>query len=530
MQYDTILLDELSPDSSDFEHDGLVSARNALPVQSGWREIKGRSQLDSKGLNVGEIPICGYCASGVGYIGSSNHLWSVESDVMIDRSRGGVAYATVGDWNFTTFGPATIAAPDLTTIPLQFRSSGGVNFADLVTSVDRPAPRLVGVVRSVVVGANMTGGGAGVYAGAADGQQFAWSARNNAADWLVNGTNGAGFGFLKDSEGDITGLVCFAAYAIVFKAFGVFRLDYTGDSNGFRPDEIGSGGLGLSSITWARGAVKAGSEVFYFANAGPCVVYNGETCQLLGGSKVRRYLIDLLSDYGADPGTPIQGTYDPWLACVVWVVRPMGFDTNTRVLIVCEVKHGSFDAYTVRFSPNEGRWSTISPQNLVRGLYCSQGSGVAGRPLYPLQSLRMVEGQAFGAAVMKLSNFSIPLSPLPLTMRTKLWQARNAGEAPRRATLMGVRPMWRFNGTKPFVTIRVWASDDSTFDADDPTVWKATLLWTAVDDNGFFTNASLPVTAVYFQFEIQIDSPSSDFTLQELRALEVQYEVGTEEF
>jgi hypothetical protein len=469
----------------------------------------------------------------VGYIGSSNHLWSVEGDVIIDRSKGGVAYATVGDWNFTTFGTATIAAPDLSTIPLQFRAAGGGNFADLVTSVDRPTPRLVGVVRSVVLGANMTAGGAGIYAGAADAQKFGWSARNNAADWQVSGTNGAGFAFLRDSEGDITGLICFSSYAIVFKSYGVFRLDYTGDSNGFQADEIGSGGLGLASITWARGAVKAGSEVFYFANAGPCVVYNGETCQLLGGSKVRRYLIDLLSDYGADPATPIQATYDPWLACVVWTIRPIGFDPTVRILVVCEVKHGSFDAYTVRFSPNEGRWATISPQELVRGLYTIQGAGAAGgRPTYPLQSLRMVEVTAFASPpVMSVSNYSNANSPLPLSLRTKIWQARGAGEPLRRTTLHGVKPVWRFDGpNKPFVTIRVWASNDSTFDADDSTVWKTSLLWTAVDDNGFFKNADLPITAAFFQFEIQIDSPGVTYTLRELRALEIQFELGTEEF
>ena len=258
--------------------------------------------------------------------------------------------APSASWGFTKFGTTVIAAP--AGGATQKRVGAAATFSDLMTSVDRPRASLVGVVRSVVLGARLEAAGAGVYAGTADTQQFCWSARNDATNWQVDGLNGAGFGYLKAPDGDINGLVCFSAFALAFKSFAVYRLDYTGDSNGFQPSEIGNGGLGIANPIWGGSAVKAGGDVFYFSDLGPCVVYNGETCQLLGGSKIRRYLSDMLSDYGALAGTLIEGTYDPYLGLVAWTIQPhKNADSGERILVVTEIKHGSYDAYTVRFSP-----------------------------------------------------------------------------------------------------------------------------------------------------------------------------------
>jgi hypothetical protein len=324
MQYDTIILDELSPDSSDYEHDGLEQATNAIPVQSSWREIKGRRVLAVTPAIPADVPLASFSSYGdpatvVGYIGSVFQIYGFHPTTFFSGySKGGGPYPASLRWNFTKFGNTVIAASSNGAIPLQGRVGAAATFVDIATSVDRPTPQQVGVVRSVVVGSNLLGGAAaaGVYAGVTDPQQFCWCARNNVADWQVNNTNGAGFGYLKGPGGPINALVCYQSYALAFQAYSVNRLDYTGDSNGFQPSEIASGGLGIPTIrSGGRGAVKAGGDVFYLRRSS--VPASSTTARPASSSAARRsgsYLSDMLSDYGASTRTqPIEGTYDPYL-------------------------------------------------------------------------------------------------------------------------------------------------------------------------------------------------------------------------
>lgn len=525
MNYDTIILDELSPDSSDYEHDGLARASNAIPVQSAWREIKGRAAGPTQSLAGADRPLTSFASGATSYLGTKQRLFSFDSVSWADLSKGGAAYAPNVSWSFAQFGSSVIAAPGQTgNVPMQVRNGGAGLFGDLVTSVDRPVPVHLGVVRSVLLGAFLQGGAAaaGFYAGTTDPQQFAWSARGNAADWQVNGTNGAGFGFLK-SDGWINGLITSQSYALVFQQYAVTRLDYTGDSNGFQPSGIGYGGLGIPSVAWAKSAVKAGNDVFYFSGLGPCVVYNGETCQLVGGSKTRRYLSDMLSDYGADPSTPIEGTYDPFLGLVIWTIKPSSSVTagnDIRILVVTEIKHGSFDAYTARFSPQEGRWATIEP-GLVTTNVCMDQSI---RSAFPLARLRMFEYLS-GSNLVQVSGFTDTQSSLPITLVSKIWHPVTNTDPNRQSVLHGVRPVWGIdpNGDPvPVVTVQVECCNDPLMLAGVTTM---TLDLSIHDTNHFLSKASLPIVAGYFRFTVTIPSMAAA-TLREFHGLELAFELG----
>lgn len=530
MQFDTIILDELSPDSSDYEHDGLALAQNAIPVQSAWREIKGKAQAFRGSVIVGTDRPRGAASDTDGntsYVGTDTRLYSFDSGGFHDRSKGGVAYAAGGAWNFTKFGSAMIAASDNPAVPLQARIGSAATFVDLVTSVDRPTPQLLGVVRSVVVGANTNNGGAGVYAASGDGQQFVWSARNDATNWQVDGLNGAGFGYLKDSEGVITSLVTFASYALAFKQFGVYRLDYTGDSNGFQPSEIGAGGLGIPQMAWGQSAVKAGGDTFYFGGVGPCVVYNGETCQILGGSKVRRYLSDFLSDYGADPFSPITGAYDPWLGAVIWSIVPQKFAGSlARILVITEIKHGSYDAYTVRFSPQEGRWATIEPGGQITHLTQILGNSIY--PPSPLANMRLFGYQA--PDTLRVDGFTDTTTSLPITLISKIWHPLASSGAPpgsRQAKLYGVRPIWGIDlhgDALPLVTVVVEWTNDPLFKAG---VSSLILDMANHNDDWFLSKANMPLVAGFFRFTVGIPSMASAH-LREFHALELAFQPSTE--
>jgi hypothetical protein len=521
MQFDTIILDELSPDSSDYEHDGLEQATNAIPVQSAWREIKGRVVQSNQDIGA-DLPLRSFGDGATIYFATSGRLYTVEPNldwVWTDRSKGGVSYGVVSSWNFTKFGTTVIAAPAAGVT--QKRIGAAAAFSDLMTSVDRPRPSLVGVVRSVVLGARLEAAGTGFYAGTADLQQFCWSARNDATNWQVDGLNGAGFGFLKAADGDINAMVCFNSFALIFKSFGVYRLDYTGDANGFVPAEIGNGGLGMANPEWGPSAVKAGGDVFYLSDLGPCVVYNGETCQLLGGSKVRRYFSDMLSDYGALTGSVVEGTYDPYLGLVVWTIKPhKNADTNERILVVTEIKHGSYDAYTVRFSPQEGRWATIEPGFVTTNICHNSDVGLASFPLD-----RMVMFEYVAPSTMKAVNFQDASTSLPITLVSKIWHPVPANGAPpgsRQALLHGVRPIWGVDlngGALPEVTVLVDWSNDPLMKSG---VASLTLSMSTHDDDWFLSKANMPVVAGYFRFTVTIPSMGNAH-LREFHALELAF-------
>lgn len=540
MQFDTIILDELTPDSSDYEHDGLAQAVNAVPVQSAWREIKGRNLLAVSLLDVGEKPLTAFSSyqapagSGdpIGYAATNTRLWGYSNNppfgpgAFTDMSKGGVRYASTPSWAFTKFGGSVIAASAAFGVPLQVRQPLALGFTDLVTSVDRPAPTILGVVRSVVVGANLVNGGAGVYAGVIDPQEFVWSARNDATNWQVDGLNGAGFGYLKGPAGPINGLATFQSYALAFQAFAVVRLDYTGDSNGFQPSEIGAGGLGIPTRAWGSSAVKAGGDTFYFGGVGPCVVYNGETCQILGGSKVRRYLSDMMSDYGADSSTSIQGSYDPWLGAVIWTIKPKKSGAgDVRILVVTEIKHGSYDAYTVRFSPEEGRWATIEPGLSTYGLFHDLSGASA---VTPLSNLYMVEYD-FGSNTMRMGCFN-GASSLPITLVSKIWHPLAANGAPigsRQALLQGVRPVWGVdtNGDPvPNVSILIEWSNDPLMNKGVATL---TVDMTTPNDDWFLVKANMPLVAGFFRFTVTIPSMTNAH-LREFHGLELAFTPSAE--
>lgn len=526
MQFDTIILDELSPDSSDYEHDGLAQATNAVPVQSAWREIKGRVVQSSQDIGA-DLPLRSFGDGPVIYLGTSGRLYTVEPNadwVWTDRSKGGASYGVVPSWSFTKFGTTVIASPGGGVT--QKRIGAAAAFSDLMVSVDKPRPTLIGVVRSVVLGARLDAAGAGIYAGTADTQQFCWSARNDATNWQVDGVNGAGFGFLKASDGDINALVCYNSFALAFKSFGVYRLDYTGDSNGFIPSEIGNGGLGIANPLWSSGAVKAGGDVFYFSDLGPCVVYNGETCQLLGGSKVRRYLSDMLSDYGALGTTAIEATYDPYLGAVIWTIEPhKNMGTNVRVLVITEIKHGSYDAYTVRFSPQEGRWATIEPGFVTTNLAHNGDVGLASFPLD-----RMVMFEYVAPSTMRAVNFQNAATSLPITLVSKVWHPLAASGAPmgsRQAKLYGVRPVWGVdtNGDQvPNVAVKIDWSNDPLMHTGVATI---TADMTTLNDDSFMVKANMPIVAGFFRFTVTIPSMAAAH-LREFHGLELAFTPSAE--
>jgi hypothetical protein len=539
MQYDALVLDELSPDSSDYEKDGLVFAENGIPVQSAWRELKGRAVLGTSAAT--GYPNGKLADASISYVGTGakpvdlfpeSRLWTFDGATWVDRSKGGAAY-TATDWNFTKFGPAIIASPRGGA--LQVRIPPAAAFSDLVVTVDKPRPALLGVVRSVVFGARMEAGGAGVYA-TADPQGFCWSDRNDATSWTPGLTGNSGFGFLKDQNGEIKGLACYSAFAVIFKDFGVYRLDYIGGDDMFQPSEIGTGGLGLANYLWRNSVVKAGQDIFYFSNLGPTVVYNGTTCQLLGGSKVRRYLTDLLGDYGAQPGFTIDGTYDPYMGVVVWCLRPAKYAgaSNFRVLVVTEIKHGSYDAYTVRFSPDEGRWSTAQPKTDYSAGASPNGFDIellvhdtTGVPAtYPLQLMRMIE---YTGTALRASSFSDTATSLPITLRSKIWRPSASAQVPdpsRRAVLYGVRPVWRAdtNGDPyPVLSILISASNDPTLATG---VVQKTVTTASLTDNGFCASSQFPIEAAFFQFDVLVPSMAAA-SLHELHALELAFEPAT---
>ena len=508
MQYDSILLAEMTPDSSDFQKNGLVLASNVIPTDAGWREIKGRLALLTTPISA---TTCGYFSDPAGliYIGSQKRLFVYNDSVVgiTDVSNGGTDYPVCTAWRFVRYGPTVVAAANNASTPLQKRLTTGGTFTDLVTSADRPVPAHLAVCRSHLIGANILGG-AGVYA-TAQPNQYAWCARSNASTWTP-GTDRAGFALLVDDDGDsITAAIGFTDFALLFQGYGVTRLSYTGGDLVWQPDKIASGAFGLSNVAWAGSLVRAGRDVYYWSNAGPAVVTNAESAQLIGGARWRRFLMDSFQTYSADRLTQIVGSYDADMHQVIWTYKAIAVAAQVQAV---------YDISTDRLSVVAGE-DALSGGNQVLGLAHSR-SGVSS---FPLDRLRNIEFDT-PTGNLTISAYTNLARSLPATLTSNIWRPSSG----KRAELHGVRIVWRCNlrgGTLPTLTLSIDYSDDPLMN----TVTTINLPTSLADRDGFISSASFPLVAGNYRFSVKVPSMSLP-SIAELTALEIAYQDGTSFF
>lgn len=518
MKFDSIPLNSMSPDTSLYEK-GVTLAVNVVPVDGGgWREIAvpslfGSVTLPDDSSNVGTFsdPVGSIFVGTTRPTGPSSRLYEYAPLAQtFTNVTPGTNYAGAPErWRFAKFGSSVIAAPTNngtgTAIQLQSRAGSG-NFANLVTSVDRPAPKFITVSRSHLVGAhNLANGGAGVYA-SADPYQFMWSARNNAAE-MTPGTDRAGFGRVNDANGEIVAVAGFKEFFLLFQEFGVTRATWIGGDAVWELQEIASSGFGIANAAWQDSIVVSDRDVYYLANSGPAVIRNGEAAEILGAGATRRYLTDLLDGDGwaPDPMGTVVGVFDVRSNCVVWSYSRL---TAVRA---CLLYHPPTDRFSLVTTPESEAALRAEGVGLARKLSTT----------YQLAQIVLFAMQGSDLQALRFDVSSLR-ETLEMYFLTKRWRAGTG----QRHALHSIRPLLVLDlasGGDPYPTVSVliYGANEPRFAAPD----TGTVTSASMDDNGWLTDSFFPREAAEFYFEIRVPSLGHSNYLVEIPALELAYEV-----
>ena len=271
-----IPFDGWTPSGSYFG-EGWNSAFNLFPAYSDWRPWRKFISPPSTS-SVVDGPMIGrhvhFWSSGLGtadylpdnptiFAGSPAHLYEVSqfTGVFTDRSRAALYTPNNAGWRFDSIGNDIWACNWVD--PMQRRTGNAGLFANGVTSTFKPVPRFLAPVREHQVVANLNQTGR-FY------DEVAWSDADDATNFdpPAGGSTSlsiAGSKRLVSIPGQITGLVG-GQYGLAFKRACIFYLEYTGDTQVFRPDVLSSnvGTAFPSSIIDSRyGVFFLGPDGFY---------------------------------------------------------------------------------------------------------------------------------------------------------------------------------------------------------------------------------------------------------------------------
>lgn len=504
MEYDSIPFDRMRPDASLYQK-GMRLIVNAVPSDGGgWRELGAATvvaTVSASGVDAG----CFSDPAGAIWIGTSNtggpssRLYEFDpvGGTFTNRTPGTDYGGAPSRWSFTKFGASVIAAPTHGTgsaIVLQVRSGSG-NFANLVTSADRPEPKYVGASRSHVIGLNNQGG-AGLY-NTADPYQFMWCARNNAAVWSP-GTDRAGFGRVNDTQGRITGGAFFKDFFLIFQEFGVTRASWIGGDAVWELQEIGGAADGLRGDIEASAAVVTdGRDAFYLAVAGLRVVRNGEVVEEFGEGS-QRLLRDSIGISGEDwrlVAAPIQGAIAPVSGLMAWSYSRTD---NTRVLLTYHKATDRVSVWEPTVVPSQGA-TTI-------------GAALTQRPGHPAEE--------FVLFVIFLGTLSaVRFKPavrasMPLRLYTSRWRPQTG----IRASLHSCRPLLVTSGSYSTITVQVNAAQEPRFAGVNP----LTATTASLDDNGWLTSDIFPTEGAEFNFKLSIPDLGTS-TIIDMPAIELAF-------
>lgn len=510
MDYDSIPFDRMSPDTSTYEK-GLRLVENAVPVEQGaYRELNVPRL--SASLLMGGLTITGVFTDPLGVIfvatGSFTAPFTFTSRIYVydplaftfTNVTPGTDYTGLPTrFSFTKFGAAVIATPiqdplSGTAIQMQVRNSGAGNFANLVTSADRPAPKYVCASKAYVVGANnQASGAAGIYA-TTDPYQVMWCARNDATIWTP-GVDRAGFApSLSAERGKITGTVGFTEFFVVFQEFGVTRFTWTGGDNVWESQEIAGAAFGLPGEL-SPSVIALHRDILYISQSGPAMIRNGEVAQL-DDAAIARFLREDASYSILRGGSGlVQGALEDRLGVALWTASNGG--------VFFQLCRGS-----------DGRMTVLDG--------CPQSAGVGvsrlGTSNYPLERMVFFDMQSGTLSARQLT-VSSPRVTQTMRFTTKRWRPATGV----RCHIRAVRPLAIANptGAVPPLTVAVTAAARPTFQATVAAT-VTNVAASSVDDNGWLTDAAFPMEGNEFAFVASVGNLGSN-TLQEFPALELAF-------
>ncbi len=462
------------------------------------------------------------------YAGDKTDLYVVDptdgfTDVSGTTYAGGSAAAR--PWDFEVWGNDMIATNFVD--PVQIRTDNSGNFADLITSTNQPKARFVASVRNqVFLGHCQDDGG--------EADMVWWSALDDAADFDPDVTTQSDFQRLRDTPGQITGLVG-GQYATIFKRHSIYRADYVGGISIYEFTLV-SNGVGTP---FPRSIVQVEEDIYFHNGSGFSVLRGGTSVQSIGDEAISRFLSDQdfspfalrtveeSEDVFEDLG--IFGAYDPNSKLIFWFysgANAFTFEDDTDPAGIRSLVYNDAVVYDTR----TGKWGYM---DLLRG--ASQEDPVANvtaainlfRPdpshtswTKGLAMFGWDNGTDHGeSSGMAQTYFQFDSQDVyPSVVQTKVFTIEDGKDTQIRR----VRPIFTAipeNAASPPVTVKVTSSQDPLLTID---VTETT--FDSQDSDGWYTGRA---NGEFFVLELEFN-PSNDEFIQEIQGFQVDFEVEGE--
>ncbi|MEW6776182.1 MAG: hypothetical protein AB1405_07805 [Bdellovibrionota bacterium] len=294
---------EWRPDRAAIEGQGLVKARNVLPVSGAYVPAKSLNPISTNALDYhgrGVFAARDYAASPVisyGFAGDKAKLYRLSGTSFSNVSKAGLpgaGYNLQADnrWEFVKYdrGRLVVAAA-IDYAPQKWTLGTSSAFADLGgTSTAGNGGTQLKFRHLCVWGGYLIGG----YT--VEDQTYPnkvrWSALNNAEDWTINpaGT-GADEQILSDAMGDIRKVVSSEQAWFALCEQSIHRADYIGGEFVFQFNRLTD-----RAGAFASGSVIQVGGVIYFLDRSGFYACDGSRVESLGHDKVDRYFLTESAD------------------------------------------------------------------------------------------------------------------------------------------------------------------------------------------------------------------------------------------
>lgn len=500
------------PDTSFFANDGLAAAENVVKVRGKWRAVQIPVQTAIKGpLGAGayETPISSFLSRktvgaslGENYVATlitstTGRLYFVSAaGVWTDVLAATVNTLTGVSW--TRFGSNVIAAG------LEFPLKSGAHGAamtSVVTSVLKPQGRYCCAVRSFLILANCKET-ATYYP-----NRIWWSARDNAADFQP-GSNRAGFTEIPSDLGELTGIVGFEDFAVIFTRGAVFRLSYTGGDIPWSLQRIASSQWGKPH--YSEPAVF-GRDVYYYSQSGLAICVNGEATSGVGVGSVAGFLANDVIYPETDVDAAAMDRYSGISMVIAPSMDLLAMRYKSRA------QNGTYGSTNILLYSIGDDAASVIPTIVISG---SETIGCLGSRDYPdliwkpLSSLAMWSGYIAGAGSRQMSLLTLAGDARGPRFTTKLWRASQGV-----TSLDQVRLLWDSGAELPAYSIAVKSYLNPQSQA---IVYENFTLSSAdMDARGFLTGNQLPRLGEFFRFDLTIVSGTQTIPMAEVVGLEV---------
>jgi hypothetical protein len=314
----TIPFGEWLPDIPDFGNPGLREATNVIPDQFSYQPHKAFSAISTVGLDARCRGFSGAVGAGhqtYAYAGDASKLYSLVGTTWNDVSKsGGYTLGDDSDWEFAQFGETFVATSY--DDPVQSITPGGANFADMITSTNKPKARHVGVVGQFLVLGHTNDTTDGVKR-----SRVWWSAIRDQTDFDPDADTQCDYEDLKEG-GDVQRIIGGVEYGLVFCERAIYRMTYVGPPLVFRFDPIDR-----KRGTPLPGSVTSLGRLTYYISDEGFYITDGAQSHAIGENKVDEEF--WLNQFDISLRTRVTSGIDPLNKTIVWSFPGSGNTNGT---------------------------------------------------------------------------------------------------------------------------------------------------------------------------------------------------------